>query len=219
MAVGPLVRRCFGRHERRIADLYRAIFVDLDVVVRQIREWSPAPNRILEVGCGEGSLTERLASVYPQAAVTAIDVTPRLGRLYQGRTAGVVFRQTTVETVAHESPGQFDLIVMCDVLHHVAPIDRTSLLQSTAMCLDRHGVFVVKEWLRSLSAIHGLCWLSDVALTGDRVQYLSETELRSVLLQTASGASALSGVVRVSPWSNNAMLQSSVRVDAPGRSQ
>lgn len=216
MAVGPLVRRCFGQHERRIADLYRAVFVDLESVVRQIHDWSPAPKRILEVGCGEGSMTERLASVYPLAAITAIDVTPRLGRLYQGRKAGVVFRQIAVETIARESPGQFDLVVLCDVLHHVSPLNRSSLLRSIALCVDRDGVFVVKEWLRSNSAIHGLCWLSDVALTGDRVEYFSEPELRSAL-NHAFETSPPRRAVRIRPWSNNAMLKSTVRIDAEGQ--
>ena len=46
------------------------------------------PRRILEVGCGEGAVSERLAALYPNAEITAIDITPNVGRLYAGRLGG-----------------------------------------------------------------------------------------------------------------------------------
>jgi hypothetical protein len=54
MALGPLVQRAFGRHERRVAELWRSLFVDLDDRTRQLKDWAPHASRILELGCGEG---------------------------------------------------------------------------------------------------------------------------------------------------------------------
>src|SRR5438046_6118451 len=64
MSVGATVRRMFGRHERLIAEIWRAGFVDLDDLFRRVREWIPNPKAILEIGCGEGAGTERLTAAY-----------------------------------------------------------------------------------------------------------------------------------------------------------
>jgi trans-aconitate methyltransferase len=41
-----------------------------------VQHWCPHPKRILEVGCGEGSMTERLVVAFPGATLTPIDITP-----------------------------------------------------------------------------------------------------------------------------------------------
>ena len=83
MAIGPRFRAWLGPLEVPAANLYRACFVDLGHLARQVREWTPAAS-ILEIGCGEGALTERLSLVYPKARITGIDITPKVGRLFCG---------------------------------------------------------------------------------------------------------------------------------------
>ncbi len=119
MPLGLTIRAMFGRHERRIADLYRALFMDLDDFADKIGGWAPGARRILEVGCGEGAVTEKLAAAFPDTTILAIDITPRAGRLYRGRAEGVEFRTATVQDIARDNPGQFDLVVMSDVVHHI----------------------------------------------------------------------------------------------------
>jgi len=84
MTIGATVRRLFGRHERTVARLYRSIFIDIGCLSSLIREWMPQAQKILEVGCGEGAITEQLARLYPNADIMAIDITPRVGRLFNG---------------------------------------------------------------------------------------------------------------------------------------
>jgi 2-polyprenyl-3-methyl-5-hydroxy-6-metoxy-1,4-benzoquinol methylase len=119
MSLGGAVRRAFGPLERPVAEAYRRIFVDLDALVARVRTWAPAPARILEIGCGEGAVTERLARSYPEAAILAIDVSPSVGRLFRGHRPNVEIRQTTLEGVVAREPHTFDLVLLCDVLHHV----------------------------------------------------------------------------------------------------
>ena len=90
MHPGPLIGRLFGTHERQVAEAFRRVFVDLDDFARRLQLWIPsAPRRILEVGCGEGAMAERLARIYPGATITGIDIKPTIGRLYRGDTARV----------------------------------------------------------------------------------------------------------------------------------
>ena len=164
MPVGPLVRRLFGPYETQIAELYRAAFVDLDGVVANVANWSPAPRRILEVGCGEGAMTERIAQRFRAAQLLAIDITPRLGRLFKGDSSRVEFRQVPVRDIAVSMPKAFDLVLLCDVLHHVPHDIRDEILADISRCLAPGGVFFLKEWLRSASPVHLAGWASDLLL-------------------------------------------------------
>ena len=67
-----------------MTDLYRGCFVNLGRIARLIREIAPGARDILEIGCGEGALLERLARAYPAARLTGIDITPTVGRLFRG---------------------------------------------------------------------------------------------------------------------------------------
>jgi len=206
MPLGPAVRRLFGRHEHRVAELYRSIFVDIDAYARQIGDWVPAARRILEVGCGEGAVTERLAPLYPDAEILAIDITPRVGRLFRGRRDRVTFAEVTVQQVAAEQPGAFDLVILSDVLHHVPTTMRGALLAAVRATVAPGGYLIFKDWERTAAPIHWLCHAGDRWLTGDRVRYLRRREAEAMLAD-AFGRSAVVAQARVRPWRNNfAML-------------
>lgn len=78
------------------------------------------PSRILEVGCGEGELAERLGRE-TAAAVNAVDQSPRMVELARGR--GVDARVRRVEELEFEDE-TFDCVVAAWMLYHVAELDR-----------------------------------------------------------------------------------------------
>lgn len=206
MKVGPFIRRMFGSHERLISELYRSIYLDIDAFVAQVRLWNPNPARILEVGCGEGAMSERLFAAYPNAILTAIDVTPNIGRLYRGPINRVRFIRCEAQEIAAIETGLFDLIVLCDVLHHVAPKDRRALLDAIAATLSPGGSLIFKDWEKSNTPIHWLCYASDRWLTGDRISYMTREEMRECLA-VSFGEPALIAEMRVAPrWNNLATL-------------
>ena len=202
MAIGPFIRRLFGPYERQISEAYRSIYVNIDNLVARMRAWKPSASRILEVGCGEGAVTERLAVAYPDARITAIDITPRVGRLYDGSRDKVRFMQTTVQEIAATDPGQFDFVVLADVLHHVPMELREGLLDAVRKTLAPGGVLVFKDWERNSTPIHWLGYLSDRWLTGDRIVYMRREEMRK-RLSTSFGATAIVDEARILPWRNN----------------
>ena len=202
MNLGPFIRGLFGRYERRISEGYRSIYIDMDAFVDQMRRWKPSAKRILEVGCGEGAVTQRLRAAYADAQITAIDITPRVGRLYQGSLDGVRFIQSRVQEVAASDSGQYDLLVLCDVLHHV-PLDlRQDLLDAIRKAMAPGGTLVFKDWQRNYAPIHWLCYASDRWLTGDRISYMTREEMRERLARSF-GEAALVAEARVAPWWNN----------------
>lgn len=201
MAIGPFVRQMLGPLERPVSELYRSAFVDLTSLVRKIKERIPAAN-ILEVGCGEGAVTERLARAYANAHVTGIDITPRIGRMFQGDLKRVSFKQETIKDFAKENCSLFDLVVISDVIHHVAPRMHKEFLADARKALKPGGYLVLKDWERSPMPIHALCYLLDRYITQDRVQYGTAAEFRDII-NAVFGSGHISHEARIRPWSNN----------------
>jgi 2-polyprenyl-6-hydroxyphenyl methylase/3-demethylubiquinone-9 3-methyltransferase len=202
MPAGPVVRAMFGPYERRVAELYRSIFIDIDAFVATTFAWNPVAARILEVGCGEGAVTERLQATYTRSLITAIDLHARVGRLYAGPRDRVEFIRCTVQQVAAAGPGKYDLVVLSDVLHHVPVESRQGLLDATRAALAPGGTLVFKDWERNRSPIHWLGYASDRWLTGDRISYMTRHEMRQSLARSFGDAS-LRAEARVPPWRNN----------------
>jgi 2-polyprenyl-6-hydroxyphenyl methylase/3-demethylubiquinone-9 3-methyltransferase len=202
MAVGSKVRKLFGRHERLIADLWRGIFMSLDHWTCIIGTWAPQPRRILELGCGEGCSTIRLAAAYPDAVIDAVDIAAHVGRLYQGPADRVRFRIVTAEDLAQECPNAYDLIIVTDVLHHIPQEARGSFLAAVRGLLAPGGVLAFKDWHRNWAPIYYLGYAADRWLTGDRIAYLTRAEARH-LLAGVFGANCVSAEQTIAPWFNN----------------
>lgn len=202
MGIGSRVRGMLGRYERPVSNAYRAMFLDIEDFMSKLQSWTPSARRILEVGCGEGAVVEHLRFLYPNADITGIDLTPRLGRLYRGTREHVRFLQCPVQDIAAAEPGQYDLVVLCDVLHHVPEAAREALLEAVRATISPGGNVVFKDWERTSTPIHWLCHASDRWVTGDRVSYMTGHEMRS-LLSSGFGAKALIAEARTAPWRNN----------------
>jgi 2-polyprenyl-3-methyl-5-hydroxy-6-metoxy-1,4-benzoquinol methylase len=205
MPPGPIIRRLFGPYERGVAESYRRIFINLDALAKLMSTWVPNAQRILEVGCGEGAMTERIVRSYPTASVTAIDITPNVGRLFRGRTSSVTFCQETVAEVADREPASFDLVILSDVMHHVPPDLRRPLLGAINQAMVPDGRLLFKDWVISASPIHWLCAASDRYLTGDDVAYFTMDSINA-LVTDVFGPGAIRRHDTVKPWHNNVAL-------------
>ena len=202
MGIGASVRRAFGPWERQVSQAWRAMFIDMADWTRLVQQHRPDARRILEVGCGEGAGTEQLLACFPDAQVDAIDVADNLGRLFSGDATRVAFRQMTVEELAAIAPASSDLVVLCDVLHHVPAGAQESLLHAIRILLKPDGVFAMKDWERNYTPIYWLCWFADRFLTGDRIRYKTPAEARAQL-EATFGASAVARSRHVRPWRTN----------------
>lgn len=205
MPLGRLIRARLGRYERPVADAYRALFLDLGHVVDLVAEGG-APGRVLEVGCGEGALASRLTRRFPGVEYVGLDVADNTGRLFDGDARRARFHRTTVEAFAAAEPAPFDLVLVCDVLHHVPAPDRPSLLRASGALVAPGGTFVLKDWERRRDLPTAAAAASDRYLTGDRhVRYFALGELRAYA-ELAAGAGSVWREARVRPWRNNVAL-------------
>ena len=202
MPIGPLVRQMLGPLERPISNIYRGIFIDLETLVQQIHKWTPSASSILEFGCGEGAVVEILTQTFPLSHITGIDISPRIGRMYQGDTQRVVFKQQDIKDFAAENPASFDLIIINDVMHHIPWDMHEPILEYVKSALKSGGHLILKDWNRNYSPIYFICYFMDRFITGDRVRYKTTLELQD-LLRSIFGVESIKSEATIRPWSNN----------------
>jgi SAM-dependent methyltransferase len=203
MSTGSTVRRAFGPIEPQVSSLYRSIFIDLDACVAQIAAVAPARS-ILEIGCGEGQLADALLARYPEASYVGIDPMDGVGRLFRGDRVRARFETIDLETFAQSHRDGFDLVLTVDVLHHVPAGGRPRLLSLARQVTRPGGHYAVKDWVRSRHPVHGMAYLSDRILTGDRIAYFAPGELDQLTMVDPLDPLVLRTTVR--PRRNNVLL-------------
>ncbi len=95
---------------------------------------------VLDVGCGGGILSESMAQ--RGARVTGIDLATRalrVARLHalETQTGGVEYREISVEDLAAERPGSFDIVTCMEMLEHVP--DPSSVVRACASLVRPGG--------------------------------------------------------------------------------
>ncbi|WP_170223121.1 class I SAM-dependent methyltransferase [Nonomuraea turkmeniaca] len=85
-----------------------------------------AYRRVLEAGCSEGVFTELLATAYPDADITGVDISEKAlerARLRNGEFADRV-RFVHADILDHDLQAGFDLVVCAETLYYVGGGDR-----------------------------------------------------------------------------------------------
>lgn len=106
---------------------------------------SPSPAHILDIGCGVGLLTELLGRAFPSARVTGLEFSRRSLEQATRRCAGLA----NVTLRAYDGEGLpagiegVTLVVLANVLHHLEPTRRRTLLERVALPALRPGGEVV----------------------------------------------------------------------------
>lgn len=201
MSIGQFIRRLFGPLEKPVSIGYRAIFINLDDLSRQIRKWTRA-TKVLDIGCGEGIFLEHLIRSYPDADIFGIDITPTIGRMLTGNHPRVILKQETIEKFAAHHLVEFDLITIVDVMHHVPAADHKDFLIQTRKALKPGGYLVIKEWERKPNFINAVAYFMDRYIGGALVNCLTAQELKA-LVAGVFGTDAIKGETRIRPHKNN----------------
>lgn len=206
MRIGPTVRHLFGPYEYVITSLYRRFFVDLGAFAKDISKLNPTT--LLEVGCGEGLLTRQLCQAMPEAVFVGVDICDGVGRLFPSdvkERSSVEFHQFTIFDFIQSDSRKFDVIVVCDVLHHIPTDSRRDFLVAVGSMLTPGGVLIVKDWEKTFSFIHFLAYFSDRVITGDRISYLTVNTMKNLVTE-AIPTLKVQDCRRIRPYDNNFYL-------------
>lgn len=151
----------------------------------------PADARVLDVGCGHGLLSLSLAMGSPQRQVRGIDIDrDKLpfaeAAAERAKVKNVVFKAVDPDWVPD---GEWDAIVITDVLYLMGSATARSLLGRLAAALAPGGVLLVKEidvkprWKYQLARFQELVATKVARITeGSEVDFLPPDAIGSVLV-------------------------------------
>lgn len=150
---------------------------------RLLTQVAPQPGeRILDFGCGTGTLTVMLQQARPQAEIVGLDIDRDVLRIARAKAAAasvsISFLQGRAgdpSIVAMLGPGSFDKIVSSLVFHHLSTDEKRLALATAYDLLRSGGEMHVADWGRPANALmrllfHTVQVLDGYSNTSDNVQ-------------------------------------------------
>src|SRR5262245_4914208 len=127
----------------------------LEVLLQVLRHWRPQPQRILDLGAGDGILLGTLLEAFADAKGIAVDFSPLMLDQARERLSRFNPRVTTIEADL-QTPnwkkmltGTFDVIVSGLAIHHLTDERKRGLYREIFDMLSPGGVFLNCEHVAS----------------------------------------------------------------------
>jgi cyclopropane fatty-acyl-phospholipid synthase-like methyltransferase len=191
MTPGQLVRRLLGpRFFPAVGNLYRALFVDLEKVADSFPPMPP-DGHLLEIGGGHGQMLNVVLARYPRITATRLDISDQVGDELRPefRPRVEIRAGTSIAQYAAGNPRRSDLIVLCDVVHHVPKAERGQFLRDLDL-LVKPGVPLAVKDIRPGSIRGWFAEASDRYVSGDRaVRFIPESEMQALFSRHIPGLS------------------------------
>jgi len=136
----------------------------LDILALCIR----GKRRILDIGCGFGLFGCYLARIYPEIHYSGYDLNAL--RIEAARAAARRLGLSNVEfhcsnAMELRPQGEFDAILMVDLLHHLCDADKQQLINRCSSLLSPGGHLVIKDVTTRPFYKIVFTWVLDVAMT------------------------------------------------------
>jgi len=157
--------------------------------------------RLADIGCGGGLLSEPLARM--GAEIVGVDASEKaieVAKSHATRQAlAIDYRCCTVEDLATDAPGEFDVVTCLEIVEHVA--DVPAFTASVAKLLRPGGIAFFSTLNRTAKsfavAIAGAEYLLRMLPRGthDWRRFLKPDELSSIALQTGMETQNVSGMI------------------------
>jgi methionine biosynthesis protein MetW len=142
---------------------------------------TPPNKRVLDVGCGTGSLSRLLMDM---RGARLVGIEPDLQRATTARTRGIDARHGFFDEAAVQNLGKFDVVVFADVLEHLP--DPASALQLTRQVLEPDGVVIasvpnIAHWSVRLELLCGrFDYQSCGIMDATHLRWFTERSLRAL---------------------------------------
>ena len=144
--------------------IHRAVPRYDEMIARLLDYLPPDPRRVLELGCGTGNLSLRLAKTFPVADLTLVDGSAEMILLVRSRidesrsdsSSRISYVEARFEAL-DLPPRSFDLVVSSISLHHVE--DKAALYQRIRALVPAGGRFCFADQIRGEpESNHRLNW-------------------------------------------------------------
>jgi trans-aconitate methyltransferase len=129
------------------------------------------PGRLLDLGCGDGRLTELLLAAYPGSAAVCVDFSDTMLAAAAERLDGVaeVVRHDLTAPLPAEGPagGRFDAVVSSFALHHLPDARKRDLFCELAGRLSTDGVLANLDIVTSPTPALHARWREEMGVDDD----------------------------------------------------
>ncbi len=88
-------------------------FRHLDALLENVN-----PRRVLDVGCGEGYISQHIKEKYPETHVEGVDFSPGILEVARELNPDIMFLEGNIYSLEYEDY-LFDLVIACEVLEHL----------------------------------------------------------------------------------------------------
>jgi SAM-dependent methyltransferase len=145
----------------------------IEVLTRTLADFIPANARVLDIGCGSGTLAKRIMALRPDVRIEGIDVLVRPG-------TEIPVTEFDGDTIPWPD-GHFDIALFVDVLHHT---EAPARLLAEAKRVSRGGIVIKDHFREGVLADATLRFMDWVGNAQHGVvlpyNYLSDPEWRSI---------------------------------------
>ena len=117
-----------------------------------------ASHKILDVGCGTGTLAVQLKQLYPAAQVVGLDPDPKALRRAKAKTQRAAVSVALDQGYADELPyetGSFDRVFSSFMFHHLEERERERALKEVLRVLRPGGSFHLVDFTHDGHGSHG----------------------------------------------------------------
>jgi SAM-dependent methyltransferase len=145
----------------------------IEVLTRTLADFIPANARVLDIGCGSGTLARRIMAIRPDVRIEGIDVLVRPG-------TEIPVTRFDGDNIPWED-GHFDIALFVDVLHHT---EAPARLLAEAKRVSKGGIVIKDHFREGVLADATLRFMDWVGNAQHGVvlpyNYLSDPEWRSI---------------------------------------
>ena len=145
----------------------------IEVLTRTLADFIPQGARVLDIGCGSGTLAKRIMALRPDVTIEGIDVLVRPG-------TEIPVTEFDGDTIPWPD-GHFDIALFVDVLHHT---EAPARLLAEAKRVSKGGIVIKDHFREGVLADATLRFMDWVGNAQHGVvlpyNYLSDPEWRSI---------------------------------------
>jgi tRNA (cmo5U34)-methyltransferase len=124
---------------RRLIPYYEQM---IDALVTALPFGQMQTFRVVDLGCGTGTIAQRIKDIYPQAQITCVDIAPKMLQIAERKlgTSDMYYQIANFEN--YEFSETFDVAISSLALHHlVSDEDKIRFYKKIYDCLKPSGIF------------------------------------------------------------------------------
>jgi SAM-dependent methyltransferase len=116
---------------------------------QKLAEWLPeffkgTPKTILDFGCGDGLMTEKVQKQFPETKLFGCDPSPESIKVAQKNHPEITFEVSGADLSCFKDE-QFDVIFAAGVFHHIPFSEHAGYIQELHRVLTKNGVLILFE--------------------------------------------------------------------------